>query len=597
MATKAKTWLGAAAVAFATAMAAVSCGKCGDAEKPDAAAAVEPPVPAPDGLLADLYMPSPNVTWGKLQRGIGGAVGILPGSAGGIVCMGLGLDPMVANEIDGTAPIYGVLTSDPSSPTWTLALKLNDGRKARGLLLDGEMARFSGRELPGMTELVAKEGTNPPQAAVAITKSSYLVLGKSSADLTKLAPYVTRTLPARPLPSGGGVVADVPHAAITTGIKPKLDGLWGAAKDFLLLADLRMRNERGGRAPDFGDPKAIVEAVDAYATKRLAVVGDLEKMRITIDVTDDGLSLLSVMTPAGPSGPAAKWTNGLKTGDVTPASAYPSAAAIVLSMRDNDEDRGEQGQELEKALTASLGTRIGEADAKKLHEAIGDWTKSRGETTTAALTWDEPQGLVFRTQARDVEAAGRAMKGALDMARVSPFKEMLRLEDVASSTEDIGATDKASIAVLRREPPKLDPKANDGEPKRRPPVQAPAGDAGAGAPKKDEPKKDELAVAWIVDSGALSVASGSQAIATLRSHVKPDKKLADEPAIMRPLRALGNDASLVLVAQPLRFDPARAHLPAAPLVVGLGRKDKDAFFRLDVSNGLLRELARWQLGL
>ena len=45
------------------------------------------------------------------------------------------------------------------------------------------------------------------------------------------------------------------------------------------------------------------------------------------------------------------------------------------------------------------------------------------------------------------------------------------------------------------------------------------------------------------------------------------------------------------------IDPMRANLPAAPLVIAIGRKDKDATVRIDIATGLLRELARRQLGL
>lgn len=580
-------WLGTAAIVLAAAMAATSCSKCGGGDSNggvEAAAAVEPPVPAPAGLLADLYMPTPNATWAKIQRGIGGAVGILPASVGGIMGMGLGLDPMVANEIDGNAPVYGVIAGDPGAPSWTVAFKLNDVRKAKSLLADGEMARFTSRERPGVTELVAREGTAPPNAAVGITSSAYLVLAKTPADLEKLVPYVTRTLPTKPLPNTGGIVADVARTAITSTLKPKLDEMWAGARAYLLSSDQRMRAERGGRAPDFGDPKAIVDAIDVYATKRLAVVGDLERMRITLDVNDDGVSLVTSMTPASGTGPAAAWTNGMKVGDVSPATAFPSTSAIVMSMRDNEQDRAEQGKDVEKAMTSALGTRLGEADAKKLHDTIEAWTKARGETTSASLAWDEPQGVVLRTEARDVEAASRAVKGAVELSRVTPFKEMLRVKDATTSTDDVGLGEKASLTVFLREPPKPDAK----DPKRAPT---------APPVSKSDPKKDELALAWIVDSGSLTAAMGSRAIPTLRGAVKPEKKLADEPAVMRPLRALGSDASLVLVAQPLRFDPSRANLPTAPLVIAIGRKEKDAFVRLDVANGLLRELARWQMGL
>ena len=66
--------------------------------------------------------------------------------------------------------------------------------------------------------------------------------------------------------------------------------------------------------------------------------------------------------------------------------------------------------------------------------------------------------------------------------------------------------------------------------------------------------------------------------------------------VMRPIGALGKNAMAIVIAQPLRFDPRRANLPAAPVVVALGRREKDAFVRLDVSTGMLREMTRLAMG-
>lgn len=104
-------------------------------------------------------------------------------------------------------------------------------------------------------------------------------------------------------------------------------------------------------------------------------------------------------------------------------------------------------------------------------------------------------------------------------------------------------------------------------------------------------------MAWLVDGGTLSIGGGDAPVATLGAALRPDRKLGDEPAVARTFKVLGADTSTVVVVQPLRFDPIRANLPAAPLVVALGRKDKDATLRIDIAHGLLRELARRQMGL
>ena len=618
LASPALAMLLAAAVALAT---VASCSKCGESSTDDPAQtmkATETPVPAPDGLLADVYIGTPNASWGKLQRGIGGAVGILPASAGGIICAAAGLDPFIASEIDGAAPFYGAVAGDPGNVSYVLALKLLDLRKARGTLVDGDASRYGSRDAGGMTELVAKgrgagAGDGPP-VAVAFSPNGYLLIARRSEDLGRLGPYVTRTLPKRPLPPEGAVVFDMPRAALGTLLKPRLEDLWGTARIFLLREDERMRRDHGGRAPDFGDPKAIVGAADAWVTRRIAVFGDLEKMRIAVDLVEEGISIVSTMTPAGGGGPAAKWTDAMSIGDVKPLAALPATAAAALFMRDNEEARAEQSVEIEKAVTSALGSRLAEADAKKLHDVIEDVTKARGDVMATALLWDEPQGLSLRGQVRDAEAATRAVRGAVDLVKVAPFKELLHVRDVTSSTEDVSGVGKASIVTLAREPGRdgrdgRGPRAaRDGGAGPASPAPRAGGDAGApsgamwgidasapAAPRR--PRKDELGLAWLVDSNVLTLATSDTPLATLSATVRPDRKLGDEPSVARSFTALGTTASTVLVVQPLRFDPTRANLPAAPLVIALGRKDKDATLRIDIANGLLREFARMQMGL
>jgi hypothetical protein len=206
----------------------------------------------------------------------------------------------------------------------------------------------------------------------------------------------------------------------------------------------------------------------------------------------------------------------------------------------------------------------------------------RGEVFAAAVAWDDPQGISLRAVVRDPEAATRGVRGAVELLKIAPFKELLHVREVTASSEELAGVGKASVATIVREAPK--------------PVARP-GDAGA-PPRAIAPaRSDDLGAAWLVDGGVLSLAAGPTPVATLRASTKPDRKLADEPAIARSFTALANQASAVLVVQPLRFDATRANLPAAPLLVALGRKDKDATLRIDIANGLLRELARRQMGL
>ena len=587
-----KACLTLALAGLVAAASAVSCSKCGERTeepapvvKPD-----EPAVAAPDGLLADVYMSTPNPSWSKLQRNVGGAFGILPASASGTICMAAGLDPFVASEIDGTAPIFGAVAGDPANAGFVVAMKLLDLRKARTVLVDGETARFKAKEDAGVTELLPKGEAPGAGVVVGLSANGYVLVARRSEDLLALAPYVTRTLTKKPLPTSGAVVFDVPRAALGSVMKPRLDDLWSMAKGFLLSEDEAMRRRHAGRAPDYGDPKAIVGAVDTWVTKRIAVVGDLEKMRVAFDVVDGGVSVVATMTPVSGGGPARTWTDAMKLGDTAPLAALPATTAAALLMRDGEEERAEQATALEGLITSALGTRIAEGNAKKLHDVLQDLTKARGEVFSAGVAWDEPRGLSLRAPVRDSDAASRGVRGAVDLAKVAPFKDLFHVRDITSSTEELPGLGKVSVATLVRDASRssdTDSRARAGRA-----AGAPGADAGAA-----RGRANELGLAWFVGGDALSMASGEMPVVTLSAAARPERKLSDEPAVARPLAVLAGSSSTVLVIQPLRFDVARANLPAAPLVIALGRKDADATLRIDIANGLLREVARWQMGL
>ena len=593
--------MGAAALVMTA--SAASCGRCGERneEATPTTRPEEPSVPAPDQLLADVYMVTPNASWAKLQRNIGGAVGILPASAAGIIGAAAGLDPFVTSEIDGAAPIYGVVAGDPANAGFVIAMKLLDPRKARAILVDGETASFTPKEDAGVTELVPKGQPSDGRpgdvpVVVGLSPNGYVLVARRSADLAALAPYATRTLPRKPLPSSAAVVLDVPASALGTVMKPKLEGLWSSAKTFLLAEDEAMRRSHGGRAPDYGDPKAIVGVIDSWVTKRIGVVGDLERMRLSIDIIEDGVSVVSTMTPAAGGGPARKWTDAMKLGDTTAIAALPATTAAALVMRDGDDERAEQASTIESAITAALGARLAEGDAKKLHDVAVDFTKARAEVFSAGLAWDEPRGISLRAPVRDAEAASRAVRGAVELAKVAPFKELLRVREVSTSLEDVPGFGKASIVTIAREPARADVgELRTARVSRDAGVPSAVGRGDAGAAPAARGRQNGLA--WIVSGDILSMAGGETPAATLGATARPERRLSDEPAIARSLAALAAKSSAVLVLQPLRFDVARANLPAAPLVIALGRQGTDATFRIDVANGLLREVVRWQMGL
>jgi hypothetical protein len=399
------------------------------------------------------------------------------------------------------------------------------------------------------------------------------------------------------LPADGALVAEVPRAALGAVVRPKLEEAWASAKRFLLAEDERSRRAHGGRPPDFADPTAIVAAADGWVTRHLAVLGDLAALRLALAVTDDGLVLTSTLTPQPGDGAAARFTSAMATGDVAELAKLPAVSAVAWLTRDSDAARAAQAVEAERALGAALGGRLSELDAKRLRDVLEDVAKARGDLVASSLVWDEPQGLALRAEVRDAAAADRALRGIAELAKSGPFKELLRVRSVTTTSSEVSGLGKASTVTVAREPSRSlrrGPRADDGAGAMRVPGDGGADDAGAsGSPAR----RDDLGFAWRVEGGVLELAASEAPLATLAAAARPDRKLADEPAVARALAALGSTSSAVLLVQPLRFDRARAGLPAAPVVVALGRKEGAAVLRVDVANGVLRELARRQMGL
>jgi hypothetical protein len=158
------------------------------------------------------------------------------------------------------------------------------------------------------------------------------------------------------------------------------------------------------------------------------------------------------------------------------------------------------------------------------------------------------------------------MKGGIDLVQAASFKEILHVTGTVSSTDDVAGVGKVTVATFARE-----------------------------AKKKEKPPPP-LGIAWIVADGALSVAVAAEPAVVMRLGAKPDKKLGDDPTATKFAGDLGGTASTFVALQPLRLDPKRAHLPAAPILIAVGKKENNPAVRALVPDPLLREVARAQMG-
>ncbi len=560
-------------------IAAPGCRSCQHADEAGPQVVEETAVPAPADLVADVIVASPNTSWTKLQRGIGGTIGLLPPSFASAAVLALGLDPVLASEIDATTPGFGALAGDPASPSWAFAVRASDPRHARAVLAGGDTARYETREVEGLLELVPKapDGGARPAPVLGLTKGGFVVLASSSAALAALGPYVSRTLAKRPLPAASALVVDVARETIRAVLAPRAEAAWAEQKKTLLASDEAMRRAHGGREPDFGDPKAIVDALDRTLGDRIALLGDVDHARLSVEIGDDDVRAAMTLTPGREPGPASKWVTDMVGGDVSSVLAMPSSAVIAGAIRGAAiEDAGADPAAL--VLGAFGGRLKGEGD-KRVRDAVSDWSRARGDALAFAASWDPPRGLFVRAAVRDREAAMRAMRATVDVAAAPPLDEMLRVKSVRVSGEDVAPVGKVTLATFVRAP---DPGTMRPRARRH-------GEAGA-----PEAPTSTVGVAWGLEGEAFVVAAGAEPIVSLRTMAKPEKRLADEPAVVRALAA-ADAIETALVVQPFKLDERRAPLPSAPVAVTLGRQGGDAVLRISAAHALLREVGRLQV--
>ena len=562
-------------VALATAAQTPACSSC-DKERPgapssgalaDASAPVLPAVAAPEGLLARVWVRAPDALWARVQSGVSGVAALLPSSVGSLLCGAAGLEAELGPLVDGKAVSYVVVAGPAAGQgagggggelAWAVAVPLRDAPRAASVLLpapsEASPARYATRE--GAGGRVLARADRPLPFAVALA-GGFLLLARDEACLERLAPYAWRTMPTLPAPAAhGSVVALVAHEALAA----RISLAWGTARAWLADRDAEERARHGGRAPDFGDPRAILEAADGVVQRRVAWLREARATTVTLEATADAIDADLSIEPGADGGAAA--LAAMTPGDTRPLAEVPGDAVLALLMRDGAAARADDARELSATLTRALGPRAREDDARAIGSAARAWADSRGAWLTASLSPGPPRGVTLRSAGG--EAAGHALRGLVELARRPVLADPLR-KDL-----DLGA----------------------------PSITAAHVDGLAGASLATFGPRAPLGLAWGTRDGLLVAVAGEDAGGQIAAQ-RDIGRLGDDPRIARALSALGDDATVVLLGEPLRLDPSRAAAGAAraPAVLASGVRDGSAWLHLEVAGELLREMLRLQAGL
>ena len=541
---------------------APGCGSCG---KPSSGAAVAVKVtvmnavPAPPGLVGQAWVRAPDALWSRVQNGVSGAAALMPPDVGSLLCAATGLDGAVGPLVDGKADAYVVVADAGGGAglAWAAAVPLRDGPRVASLLLPGDagVARYVARDEQGMRALTRLDRPLPVAMALADDgKITYLVVARSDANLARLGPYAYRSMPVLPRPAEtASVVAQLTPAALAAYASSS----WNDARTWLADRDAEQRAKHGGRPPDFGDPQAILEAVDGVVKRRLGLLADAKTATVEIEAGDGDVSADLRLEPRDGDAAAA-----ITPGDTRPLADVPADAVLALQVRDSADARADDARELEAAIGKALGSRAHADDDRAIASALDAWSAARGDWLTASLAWGPATAVVVRSPGG--EAAVRALRGLIDLGGRPVFASPLH------ATFALGAPSVAAAKV-------------DGL------TEAFLAAFGSKSP---------LGVAWGAADDRLVAVAAEHADKRLAS-LASSPRLGDDPRVARALSALGSDASFVVLAEPLRIDASRAASDAAhsPALLAWGRRDGKAWLRLDVGDELLREGVRLQAGL
>lgn len=581
---------------------------CGDKPKElPPAPVVLPAVPEPAGLAAELIIPKPGTLWTKVRNLGGDKLALLPASFPMLVATLLGLPPAAIESIEQDAPAFGAVVIVDGKELPVLALHLRNGSRMVSQLTLGSGAKFAKKtdEPSGVVLLEPASGETSLNAAIGVA-GDYLLVGYAPDGLLKLGPYVTRTLPTKPLPTDD-LLADVRQNALEGPIAKLLASEWREMRQNLLDKDKQEREKRGSD-PSFGSPAAVVAHIDEAVQGGLAIVRDLLAVRATIALDASGGHLRVAGTPK-PEGVARREINALRLGSPAALLTLPDDTVLAVHRRDDPQARADGSKEGAESLDKLFGDKLG-AKGKPLAEAmLGGWTKGRGETHTAGLFITKTtSGFSAVFPVEDQAALDKSVRGFFDLLKSPPVADPLKawFGDVKIGALPPPTEVDHGLVKIERKPRPPEKKPGDGKAGALGKPDKPGGADKPGEPKvsvKVAPptlQKTELGWVFGAKGEAGKVAYGDDAKDILGRIGKEGLTLASDADVKAAIDHLGNDVSSVLLVLPSRglsaalmrglVDPAK--VPSGPVVFSLGRTGQEGVFRFDAHPSAIREMVK-----
>ena len=400
----------ARSLVFTTALALaapclVACSSCKKeqppAPKPEEQTA-EAPVPAPAGLVLEGVVRSPDAILGSLRS----ITPLVPDKAGPLLAGLLHVPAETGSEIDGTKPLFLVLTVDPTGTHFAFAASVKDPAHV-GSLLDKAGMQKSDDQATAMT---IYQATATPVRQVLGVRKTFLIAGDTVEGLKALAPYVTRTLPSKPLPADE-VVVSVPKDAMRTTLKDMAKTALDAAAE--------ARKQMFAKASAMGEKIGLLDAFGDYSARQnqrfVQWLGDAGDGKATLVTKDGAIALRGDLGVPDKESTFGKQVGSWPVGDALDALSLPASSVVTFVSRTSEANRAEASKDAVEMLATALPADLGPAEKTKIETFLASWDAARGEKTSGAVLYGSPLkiGLTLRLEAKDAPGLTKLIDAAL----------------------------------------------------------------------------------------------------------------------------------------------------------------------------------------
>jgi hypothetical protein len=545
------------------------------------------PVAAPAGLVAEIIVAHPDRTWDTVRSKLRATTSLVPSSPAVFLGGALGLPLGVLEQLDFNIPIVGAIIEDAGALTALAAIHVKDGPRIVQAMTTST-PRFVVEAKPAAETVHLVPTTPDPTGPSFAVSGNYLVVGRSKDILERCAPFVTRTLPSRPVPTEDlTIVAN--KSALSGPIATRLAQFWRSWKKDREADDIALRAKHGGSAPDFGDPAEALADMDARAARFFAILGDFEEARLALTVNpaepDAAERYRAIATlKARSTGPAADELKTMTVATMGPLLDLPAQAGIAFLTRDNGAVRANAATSQVEAMAKVFGGRLAANDKAKIETALHAFAKGRGDWLTGALVAAPSRAAVIRGAVSDPAALDQSAFAMLDLLSVRAIAEPIGnwIGDLKISGVDAARNaaegERRAVHVVRR-PPKVK-FARDNADKTEKTMET-----------------DAFDIAWVVGKEVFVGAAGQAAKEALSSLEKPDETgtLARTVHLKNAAIRLGPTVAFALVVDLARLGAARSGAGEdMTLLLTYGKElgpESNAFIELEAPSGLVMSYA------